>query len=798
MPHVLCAAESEFPVSTQPAVVDLPAFAEVIVPRHLNRSFTYGIPDQLRARLQVGSRVRIPFGPSMLEGVVVSLSAQCARGDEQNPATTGRVAGRLREIASIIGETPEAGLTPNLLTLTRLVSERYLAPWGQCVRLILPTLQTHRRSPRYIITETGTQRQESAGRLASTTCRILARLASAPKGLTLTSLRRTVTGPVARTLRTLVRHQWVREVQRGRQSDQDSRTDQRRSPINDMTPAGSPSQVHKPQESATVPPREMAWWNQLRRALDGAVPRLFLLQGPATQRVSHVIRAAEETLARNRTVLILAPEVIRAAAIAELARARWGDRVELFHSGLTPTRRGQVWRRIRTGTAGIVVGTRSAVFAPLISLGLICVEDEEDPSFKEEAVPHYHAREVAWMRAGQDKAVLLLGSAHPSLETVQAIEAGGEVLRIVGDDVVPPAIQVVDLRRFPHGSVLTVPMIAGIRAALEARAGVVLFLNRKGFAPALLCRDCGSGQRCPHCSVTLSFNKRAANLSCHSCGASVPVPESCTLCLAARLEPVGFGTERVEEEIRRLFPNARIGRLDRDTAPTAARAAAIRRLASAGEFDILIGTQMLFRGSPLPPVGFVGLPHADAGLHLPDFRSAERTYHALLDAVALARSGEAGGTIVLQTYLPAHHAIASVVSYNESGFYDQELAFRKSVGYPPFTRLVSLRVSGTNPGLVREAAERWSGLLKAALPRGSSGEEKPAPHETLASDVTILGPIPAAVARVRARHRWQLLVKSAKAEAARLVVKRTLDVLEKRPGSGGLKFDVDIDPVEMV
>jgi len=798
MPHVLCAAESEFPVSTQPAVVDLPAFAEVIVPRHLNRSFTYAIPDQLRDRLQVGSRVRIPFGPSMLEGVVVSLSAQCGRGDEQDPATRGRVAGRLREIASVIGETPEAGLAPDLLTLTRLVSERYLAPWGQCVRLILPTLLTHRRSPRYLITETGTKRQESAGRLASTACRILARLASAPKGLTLISLRRTVTGPVARTLRTLARRKWVREIERDRQGDQDSRTEQLRSPTNDMTPAGSPSQVHKPQESATVPPREVAWWNQLRRALDRAEPRLFLLQAPAAQRLSYVIRAAEETLARDRTVLILAPEVIRAAAIAELARARWGDRVELFHSGLTPARRGEVWRRIRAGTAGIVVGTRSAVFAPLISLGLICVEDEEDSSFKEEAEPHYHAREVARMRAGQDKAVLLLGSSHPSLETVQAIGAGGEALRIRGDGVVPPAIRVVDLRRLPFGSVLTESMLAGIRAALEARAGAVLFLNRKGFAPALLCRDCGSAQQCPHCSVTLSFYKRAASLACHSCGVSFPVPETCALCLAARLEPVGFGTERVEEEARRLFPGARIGRLDRDTAPTAARADAIRRLASAGEFDILIGTQMLFQGFPLPPVGFVGLPHADAGLHLPDFRSAERTFHAILDAVAMARPSEAGGTIVLQTYLPTHHAIASVVSQNESLFYDQELAFRKSVGYPPFTHLISLRVSGKNAGLVREAAEQWARLLKAALQRGSSGEERPAPHETLGSDVTILGPIPAAVARVRGRHRWQLLVKSAKAEAARLVVKRTLDVLEKRPGRGGLKFDVDIDPVEMV
>ncbi len=816
MPHALHAADSAFPVSTQPAMVDLPAFAEVIVPRPLNRSFTYAIPERLRDRLQVGSRVRIPFGPSMLQGVVVSLSAQCSHGDEQDLATSGRMAGRLREIASLIDETPETGLAPGLLTLTRLVSEQYLAPWGQCVRLILPTLLTQRRSSRYLITEAGRKRRESMGQLASTACQILTRLAGAPKGLTVTSLRGTVTGPMTRPLRTLVRRKWVREIEQDRRGDQGSRTEQRRSSASDMTPTGSSSQVPRSPESVTVPSQELAWWDHFRMALDTAEHRLFLLQAAAAQRLSYVIRAAEETLARDRTVLILVPEVPRAAAIAELARARWGGRVELSHSGLTPARRWQVWRRIRVGAASIVVGTRSAVFAPLGSLGLICVEDEEDSSFKEEAEPRYHARDVARMRASQDKAVLLLGSAHPSLETVRAAESGGETLHISGDGAMPPAIQVVDLRRLPHGSVLAEPMIVGIRAALEARAGVVLFLNRKGFAPALLCRDCGSAQHCPRCSVTLSFYKRAARLACHSCGASFPVPETCALCLAVRLEPVGFGTERVEEEVRRFFPGARIGRLDRDMARTAGKAEAIRRLASAGEFDILIGTQMLFQGTPLPPVGFVGLPHADAGLHLPDFRSAERTFHAILDSVAMARPSEAGGNVVLQTCLPTHHAIAAVVSHNHSIFYDQELAFRKSIGYPPFTHLISLRVSGKNAGLVREAAEQWARLLKAVLqqrtatlgtslsgstdssPDGSKAEERSVGAETLRKDVTILGPIPAAVARVRGRHRWQLLVKSASAEVARLVVKSTLDVLERRPGRSGLKFDVDVDPVEMV
>jgi primosomal protein N' (replication factor Y) len=329
-------------------------------------------------------------------------------------------------------------------------------------------------------------------------------------------------------------------------------------------------------------------------------------------------------------------------------------------------------------------------------------------------------------------------------------------------------------------------LIAGIKQALSAKSRVILFLNRKGFAPLLHCLDCGASPHCPRCSVPFTFYRRAGRLSCRYCGDSSSLPDTCPSCLASRLEPVGFGTERLEEEVRRLFPEARIGRLDRDLARTQAQADAVRGRLAAGELDILIGTQMLFRGFPLPPVGLVGLPYADAGLHVPDFRSAERTYQTLLDAVGLALPGDAGGKVVLQTYMPAHHAIASVVQQNETLFYEQELAFRKALGYPPFTHLISLHVSGKNAKLVQKAAGEWAGRLKAAAV-GLSPEE-----------VTIMGPIPAPVAQLRGRHRWQLLVKSAQAEAARQTVRQTLDELERNKKRRGLKFDVDVDPLEMM
>jgi len=773
-----------------------PVSAEVIVPRHLNRSFTYLIPARLQTRIQVGSQVFVPFGPSTLHGVVVSISSHRSERGEPAHETGGLRERRLREIASLLDETADGALSPQLLHLTRLVAERYLAPWGQCIRLILPASPLATRSLRYALTESGRKSEGQSRRLSSTARELLKRLADAPNGLTLASLRRTITGPLTQTLSNLRRRGWVRatvpkpEEREGRPTKIGPPT------THGAVPARSLPLPGHHLEPAAVAPRLPLWWDRLRVALNTTRHAAFLLQAPSAIRSACLFQAAEETLARHRTVLIIVPEIVRASGIAARAEARWGSRVQLLHSGLPRAARAEIWRRIHSESVGVVVGTRSAVFAPLGSPGLIWVEDEEDPSLKEEEEPRYHAREVAWMRARQHDAVLVLESAHPSLETRAAMEPLN--LDILVESAASPAIQTVDLRRLPHGALLSEPMIAGIGAALETRAGAVLFLNRKGFAPALLCRDCGVSPRCQRCSVALTFYRRAARLACHYCGASCPLPDTCSACGGARIEPVGFGTERVEEEIRRLFPHARIGRLDRDIARTPAQAEAIRRLAAGNELDILIGTQMLFQGPPLRRAGFVGIPHADAGLHLPDFRSAERTYHALLDAVALARPGDAGGKVVLQTYLPTHHAIAAVVTGNPALFHEQEAAFRNALGYPPFAHLINLRVSGKNLGRVREAAQQWAGMLIAASSREGAAVGSPTASKSATDDIIILGPIPSPVAQLRGRHRWQLLVKSGNAQAIRQAVRASLEELEREDGRGGLKFEVDVDPVEMV
>jgi primosomal protein N' (replication factor Y) len=785
--------------SDQASHSPLPEFADVLVPRRLNRSFTYAIPVRLRGRLKVGSRVRVPFGSTTLQGMVIALAAQPPHA----PRLRGPDARRLREILAILDEAPETELSQDLLDLTRQVADYYLAPWGQCLRLILPSPPNRSQSRRYVITDLGRVTQARSGsrdgpdRLSPTACEILTRLVKAPKGLTQATLRRTVAGPVHRTLSTLRRRGWVNESEQEDERANVEAAERLQQALRDgstLEPISRSDQGYKLQGPKVHPPPQsavpQAWRVFLRTALDQARHDSLLLQASTSRRTACLIEAAEDTLAHRRTVLIITPEIARASAVAELARARWGERVVLLHSGMAPSGRAETWRRISAGRTTVVVGTRSAVFAPLRSIGLVAVDQEEDPSLKEETEPHYHAREVSAMRARQHDAALLLSSAHPSLETLHALSPDRAfTLGTAGNSATYPAVQAIDLRQTPYGTILSQPLIAGISDALQTshgRLAVVLFLNRKGFASALLCRDCGAVPHCPQCSVALTFYKRPVHLSCHYCGTWLPLPDLCPSCKAARLEPVGFGTERLAEEVRRLFPDARIGKLDRDAACTPAQAEATRKQASAGELDILIGTQMLLQGPPLPAVRLVGLPHADAGLQVPDFRSAERTYHTLLDAAGLALPAEAGGRVLLQTYLPIHHAIAAVLHGQPAIFYDQESAFRQALGYPPYARLIGLRVSGKHATRVKKAAEEWGGRLKAKVARVS------ATHE-----ISILGPIPAPVAQLRGRARWQLLVKSVHADGARETVRRTLVDIEKKGRKGGLKYDVDVDPVEM-
>ncbi|MGH7183843.1 MAG: replication restart helicase PriA, partial [Nitrospiraceae bacterium] len=416
--------------------------------------------------------------------------------------------------------------------------------------------------------------------------------------------------------------------------------------------------------------------------------------------------------------------------------------------------------------------------------------------------PRYHARDVGWLRAQDEQAVLVLSSSHPSLETRAAVEQRGVVVRksILFEE--RPSVQVVDLRNHGHGAVLSQPLIRAIEQAMSRRAGALLFLNRKGYAGALVCRDCGQVPRCPACRVALMYSRQASRLRCSYCGGGAPIPETCISCSGSRMQVIGEGTERVEEDAKRLFPQAVVIRLDGDTMQRPAQAAALWRKIEQGKWDIIVGTQLLLRRGPLPRMGLVGVVQADAGLSMPDFRSAERTYHMLLDAVSLADSARNGGQVIVQTYLSSHHAIQAVAQNDESVFLLEELSHRLALGYPPTLYLIALLVSGSDEKMVRDAATAWVVRLTTSsspsVARPTLTEKVPSTAESIGRHgrLTVLGPVPSPVSRLRGRYRWQILVKSLEREVGLEAVRVTVKEMERTYQRRAVKFDIDVDPIE--
>jgi primosomal protein N' (replication factor Y) (superfamily II helicase) len=752
------------------------ALADVILPRHVHRVFTYRVPPHLRGKVTVGSQVRVPFGGTDLVGLVAGMPDGGETGRAHDAHTF-----RLRDIHAVVDD-PGAGIPSELLHIARVVSDYYVSPQGQTLRLILPPQSSP--ATRYSLTESGRRMREDPdtfNTLPANAQRLVVRLSRRSPGLTLATLRKTVEPGIGRSLSMLRR----RGLVEAREGASITRHGDRAAP---MTAPSPPSR----RTSRPTTAQEGVWWQQILGALEDRRAHRFLLVAPPEERLARMMRAIEAALVQGRQALVLAPDIVTVEVMAASAEAEWGERAGVFHGALAPTARRERWHRIRAGSLPIVVGTRSAVFAPLTNIGLIWIDEEEDAALKEETEPHYHARDVGWMRAEMNQAVMVLGSALPSLETLYRNGSYPESEKRQRHAMPPgtlkvashgsPAIDTVDLRGLPSGTLLSESMASGIIAAVDAHTPAVLFLNRKGFAPALLCRDCGNAPQCRHCSVSLTFYKREGHLSCHYCGAMLPLPDTCPTCRAPKLEPRGIGTEAVEERVRRLVPHARIGRIDRDTCRTPAHAAALRRRFIDRELDLLIGTQMLLQGPPMSPVGFVGLVQADAGLHLPDFRAGEQTYRTLSQAVALCRDGAHGGRVVLQTFLPTHYVIDAVVTQNFERFYDQELVFRRALAYPPFSHLISLRISGTSADLTQTAAQRWATALQTRA--GPSGP-------------LTWGPIPSPISRVRDRYRWQIVLKSDDLHAARRLVTTTLPEMERISGRG-VKFHIDVDPLAMV
>lgn len=775
-----------------------PAYVDVVLPRRLRRPFTYLIPPELQGKVEVGQSVIVPFGTQTLPGLIIAVYSLLPAGAPDQG---------LKAVCSLAEASPDQYLTSSQIELSRWVADRYAAPWGQCIRLVLPPVcQADRVQPRYFLTQQGLDRLSSAPEeLGKAETQLLMRLSRRPKGITAAGLAPVDKVHVVSALQTL--------LNKGLIVRQDAVGTLRatRSGKKEIGRNNEPLPEQFAFDSSASPPVEAASWPAtVDQGLSRGAFVSLLIHAGGDIKLWCLMKAVQATLRRGRRVLIITGDVERANRLAEVLAAA-GEQPLRLHSGLSVRDRAVVWWSVHDASTTIVVGTRMAVFAPIERLGLVWVEGEEDASLKEEQVPRYHAREVARRRAVCDDALLVLASSHPSLESWGAVQKDEMTACVYRDHAISPRVHVIDPKGYPEdtamGTLLTSPLREGLRDALRQKALAIVYLNRKGFAGVLHCRDCGTAPRCDACSVTLTFYRRSNHMRCHYCGRTKAVPDHCSQCRSHKLEPVGSGTERLEEAVRRMFPQARVGRVDSETIRRRSDARAFQRLLAAGDLDIVIGTQMLFHLGLRAQAAFVAVPDADAGLHVADFRSAERMYHGLVDAVELARPALAGGVVMVQTRFTDHHAMIALAKGDHSLFLGPELTFRRMLQYPPYRHLVRLDVSGTLEPAVAQGAHHWAELLREKVAGGEIQGSKDGRPSVLPQGVAtvcgeeegtvILGPSPAPHAKARGRHCWQILLKVLSLQTGTEMAISTVEVLERGPRRGALRFDIDVDPITM-
>jgi len=553
--------------------------------------------------------------------------------------------------------------------------------------------------------------------------------------------------------------------------------------------AATALEIDEAPPSHVLNPDQVAALGEIRGWIESREFTVGLLHGVTGSGKTEVyLGAVEAALAQERTALVLVPEIALTMWMGRVCRARFGAIVAVLHSGLPDVERVREWWRVRGGEARVVVGTRSAVFAPLENLGIVIVDEEQESSYKQEETPRYHGRDVAVVRAKMESAVALLGSATPSMETFHHAQKGRYRLLQLGSRVEnrPMAsVEIVDLRedfRQTHSSEpISGALHAAIARRLEEATQTMLLVNRRGYSWYALCRSCGASLECANCSIALAYHKARGRLECHYCGYSRSVPKACPKCESKHLYFVGAGAEQIEERLKALFPAARVGRLDRDTARHASVWQQLLGAFADGRIDILVGTQMVAKGHDFHRVTLVGVVSADSQLGLPDFRAAERTFHLLTQVSGRAGRGDLPGQVLVETYHPEHYAIALAAQQDYFSFYEKELQFRRMMHYPPFAALASVLVRDAR----LENAVKWSREIERYFAGATS------------SGVRVLGPAPAPISRLRKEFRFQFLLKAPKRSELGRLLRGALDHCTRKeiPQNSVM---VDVDPLSLM
>ena len=736
-------------------------FVDVALNRPVRREFTYAVPDELVGKIVPGVRVAVPFGPRREMGVVVR------RHDE-----TVLDRSKIKRIAAVLDDEPMIG--EDLIELTRWMSTYYACAWGEALSAVLPAALKREGGSRKI-TMIGVGPAVSAEALVELETshprhhRMLRTLIDLGEPIELRDLcRRINLSPAfAKWLekKSLVE---IRRVDAGADVLAASSVVRRR-----------PETLSKDQASALA---------SISASVTAGTYATFLLQGVTGSGKTEVyLRAIETALEQGKGAIVIVPEIALTPQTVGWFRSRFGD-VAVLHSRLTDAQRREMWLKVKRGECRVVVGARSAVFAPVARLGVIVVDEEHEPSFKQENSPRYHARDVAVMRANHAKCACVLGSATPALETWHNARNGRYTHlylreRVQGGKM--PKVDVVDLRA-EAAEVKGTPLFSRrlmelLQRALARKEQAILFLNRRGFAPALWCGSCGENVRCKSCDVSLTFHKRIGRAVCHSCCEEIAPPKQCPTCSSPALRYLGAGSERIESVLGALLPDARLARMDSDTMLRREDYEDVLERFGKGEIDVLVGTQMIAKGLDFPRVTVVGIVAADNSLYMPDFRASERTFQLISQVSGRAGRGELAGEIVVQTTSPSHPAIAFAAKHDFEGFAAQEMRLRNDLGYPPFGRLVRVVFEDEDPGKVATGSVACAEMLKSA-----AREE----------GVTILGPSEAPIALLRGRTRRHMLLK-AKASGQGLPRLRGMiqDWIDANPRP---KTVIDVDPVAML
>lgn len=558
-------------------------------------------------------------------------------------------------------------------------------------------------------------------------------------------------------------------------------------------------------------PEQKKAYQAIGDALDQKSSRPILLYGVTGSGKSELyIRTIKEVLQRGRGAICLVPEIALTEQLKRFFAGHFGGDLEIVHSKMTDGERFLAWKRIELGTCRVVLGPRSAIFAPMPQLGLIVIDEEHEGSYKQESAPRYHARDVAVWRAAHENALLIMGTATPSLESMYAAEQN-EFIRLDltqrVDDKAMPRVEVIDLKRYEGdrrpSTIFSPPLMKEIEKNLVAAEGTMLLLNRRGFSTSLRCRECGETEKCKSCQVSLTYHQEIDKLLCHYCNAQKKVPDTCSSCKAPLLRFMGFGTEKVESEVARFFPKARLGRLDADTTQKKDAHELILERFRNREVDILIGTQMIAKGFDFPHVTLVGVVLADVGLRLPDFRSGERTFQLLTQFAGRAGRGSRPGRVFIQTYLPDHPSILFAKEHDYLSYYAHEKKFRQEFRYPPYQSLINIIVRSRD----EKKAYAFAREIRDVIRKDFLGEGDarplnygpPCAQEPLSGaemrNLEIIGPAPLPFYKLRGHFRWHVMLKVPKSLAVTSSLYEKLMGLRK---PSAVAFQLDVDPLNIL